>query len=57
MNTTSIKAYGTDAPNADLKQLHIERREVAAKDIEIEILYEPKHYQFFLIVLLLMHVL
>ncbi|HOY06812.1 MAG TPA: NAD(P)-dependent alcohol dehydrogenase [Saprospiraceae bacterium] len=39
MNTTSIKAYGTEAPNADLKQLHIERREVAAKDIEIEILY------------------
>ncbi len=39
MNTTSIKAYGTDAPNADLKQLHIERREVTAKDIEIEILY------------------
>ena len=39
MNTTSVKAYGTDAPNADLKQLHIERREVAAKDIEIEILY------------------
>lgn len=39
MNTTSIKAYGTEAPNADLKQLHIERREVTAKDIEIEILY------------------
>lgn len=39
MNTTNVKAYGTEAPDADLKQMHIERREVTANDIEIEILY------------------
>ena len=36
MNT---KAFGTEAANAPLKQMNIERREVTAKDIEIEILY------------------
>lgn len=38
-NTFSVKAFGTEAPEADLKQLKIERREVLAKDVEIDILY------------------
>lgn len=39
MNTTHTKAYGTEAHDAPLKEMNIERREVASKDIEIEILY------------------
>ncbi|MEP6931768.1 MAG: NAD(P)-dependent alcohol dehydrogenase [Flavobacterium sp.] len=39
MNTTQVKAYGTEAPDADLAGLNINRREVTAKDVEIEILY------------------
>jgi uncharacterized zinc-type alcohol dehydrogenase-like protein len=39
MNTTKVKAYGTEAADADLKQLAIHRREVTANDIEIDILY------------------
>lgn len=39
MNTFEVKAFGTDAPTADLKEIQINRREVTAKDIEIEILY------------------
>jgi uncharacterized zinc-type alcohol dehydrogenase-like protein len=39
MKTTNVKAFGTEAADADLKELHIERREVTANDIEIEILY------------------
>ena len=39
MNTTQVKAYGTEAADADLKELHINRREVPEKDIEIDILY------------------
>lgn len=39
MNSTQVKAFGTEAANADLKELTIDRREVTAKDIEIEILY------------------
>lgn len=39
MITTQIKAYGTEAADADLKEININRREVTAKDIEIEILY------------------
>ena len=39
MSTTQVKAYGTEAPDAELKGLNINRREVTAKDIEIEILY------------------
>lgn len=39
MNTTKVKAYGTEAADADLKQLAITRREVTASDIEIDILY------------------
>ena len=39
MNTFEVKAFGTDAPTADLKEIQINRREITAKDIEIEILY------------------
>lgn len=39
MTTTQIKAYGTEAADANLKEISINRREVTAKDIEIEILY------------------
>lgn len=39
MNTHTIKAFGTTSPEADLKQINIERRELTTKDIEIEILY------------------
>lgn len=39
MKTVNMKAYGTEAANAPLKQMNIDRREVTAKDIEIEILY------------------
>lgn len=39
MNTKQINAYGTDSPEADLKQLQIERRSVLPEDVEIEILY------------------
>ncbi|MFT3903584.1 MAG: NAD(P)-dependent alcohol dehydrogenase [Niabella sp.] len=39
MNMQSIKAFGTEAPEADLKQININRREVTAKDVEIDILY------------------
>ncbi|MFP5040439.1 NAD(P)-dependent alcohol dehydrogenase [Parasediminibacterium sp. JCM 36343] len=39
MATTNVKAYGAAAPDADLKQIDIVRREVTAKDIEIDILY------------------
>lgn len=39
MNTTSTKAFGTQSPTTDLEPMTIERREITAKDIEIEILY------------------
>ena len=39
MKTFSIKAFGTAAPDADLKQMQIDRREVTAKDVEIDILF------------------
>jgi uncharacterized zinc-type alcohol dehydrogenase-like protein len=39
MGTKNIKAYGTEASDASLKQMNIDRREATAKDIEIEILY------------------
>lgn len=39
MNTKPVKAYGTEAADADLKEMNINRREVTSKDIEIEILY------------------
>jgi len=34
-----VKAFGTEAADADLKKMNIQRREVGAKDIEIEILF------------------
>ncbi|KAA3625483.1 MAG: NAD(P)-dependent alcohol dehydrogenase, partial [Flavobacterium sp.] len=39
MQTTPIKAYGTEAADADLKQLQIERRLPLTKDVEIDIMY------------------
>ncbi len=39
MTTYTIKAFGTEAPDADLKQMRIDRREATAKDVEIDILY------------------
>ncbi|WP_411895092.1 NAD(P)-dependent alcohol dehydrogenase [Winogradskyella sp. A2] len=39
MNTSNVKAYGTDSPEADLKQLEIERRAVTSTDVAIDILY------------------
>jgi uncharacterized zinc-type alcohol dehydrogenase-like protein len=39
MPEKNVKAYGTAAADVALKQMNIERREVTAKDIEIEILY------------------
>lgn len=39
MNTHTVKAFGTEAPEADLKEMNISRREVMAKDIAIDILY------------------
>ena len=39
MNTTQVKAFGTQAPENSLEQMSIDRREVLAKDVEIDILY------------------
>ncbi len=39
METKNVKAYGTEAADAALKQMNISRRDVTAKDIEIEILF------------------
>jgi len=39
METKIVKAFGTEAADAPLMQMNIERREATAKDIEIEILY------------------
>lgn len=39
MNIQTVKAFGTEAPEAALKQLNISRREVTAKDVEIDILF------------------
>ena len=39
MDTKSIKAYGTKSPEADLKQMQIDRRDVLPKDVEIDILF------------------
>lgn len=36
---TSVKAFGTSAPEAPLKEMGIQRREVTATDVEIEILF------------------
>lgn len=39
MEAKNVNAFGTEAPDAALKQMQIQRRDVAAKDIEIDILY------------------
>jgi uncharacterized zinc-type alcohol dehydrogenase-like protein len=39
MTTKDTKAFGTEAPDADLKQMNIPRRSVTPNDVEIEILY------------------
>lgn len=39
MNTFSVKAFGAESKEADLKEMSIVRREVTANDVEIEILY------------------
>ena len=39
MSTSTVKAFGTTAPEADLKSMSIERRSVTEKDVEIDILY------------------
>jgi uncharacterized zinc-type alcohol dehydrogenase-like protein len=39
MSTNTVKAFGTESAQADLKQLHINRRSVTAKDVEIDILF------------------
>ncbi|HSN48266.1 MAG TPA: NAD(P)-dependent alcohol dehydrogenase [Flavobacterium sp.] len=39
MKTTNVKAFGTKAADAPLKEMKIDRREVTSKDIEIEILF------------------
>lgn len=39
MNSTQVKAFGTSAPEADLVEMHIERRSLTPKDVEIEILF------------------
>jgi uncharacterized zinc-type alcohol dehydrogenase-like protein len=39
METTQVKAYGTESTTAPLKQLNIDRRLPAPKDVEIDILY------------------
>ena len=39
MQTKEIKAFGTQAAEAPLKGMNIERRSVTAHDVEIEILF------------------
>jgi uncharacterized zinc-type alcohol dehydrogenase-like protein len=39
MNTKIARAYGTDAPDANLQQMNIQRRAVLPNDVAIEILY------------------
>ncbi|OMP30744.1 NAD(P)-dependent alcohol dehydrogenase [Mangrovimonas sp. DI 80] len=39
MDTTSIKAFGTEAADAALGEMDIKRRKVTDKDVEIDILY------------------
>lgn len=39
MNTNNVKAFGTEAKDADLVQMNIARRNVTPNDIEIDILY------------------
>jgi uncharacterized zinc-type alcohol dehydrogenase-like protein len=39
MKVTSVKAYGTDSAEADLKQFNINRREITTNDVAIDILF------------------
>lgn len=39
MSSHNTKAFGTEAAEAQLKRINIERREVTSNDVEIEILY------------------
>ncbi len=39
MITKSVKAFGTESPEANLKQFNIHRREVTINDVEIDILF------------------
>lgn len=39
MHANTVKAFGTEAPEAVLKQMTIQRRELTANDVEIDILY------------------
>lgn len=39
MNTINVKAFGTEAKDADLQQMNIGRRTVTANDVEIDILF------------------
>ena len=39
METRSVKAFGTEAADAPLKPMNIQRRNVLPNDVEIEILY------------------
>jgi uncharacterized zinc-type alcohol dehydrogenase-like protein len=39
MSNIHVQAFGTEASEADLKQMQIERRNVQAKDVKIDILY------------------
>ena len=39
MQTFKVKAFGTEAADAPLKKLNIDRREVLPNDVEIEILF------------------
>lgn len=39
MARTQVKAFGTEAPDATLQQMNIERRNVTPRDVEIEILF------------------
>lgn len=39
MNTTTVKAFGAANKDADLEEMNIERRDVQADDVEIEIEY------------------
>lgn len=39
MTVNHVKAFGSDGPDADLKQIQINRRTVTSKDVEIDILF------------------
>ena len=39
METKNIKAFGTEAAEAPLKEISVKRRSVTPHDVEIEILY------------------